>query len=88
MNLFTKMLDDAKAEALHSRRPLCFFDGTSNRAISSGNVIQTNVFRLNKAFTVGFQDIPQITFYFSGVGTRGDPLSMATGKGFDQLVME
>lgn len=73
---------------MSGRRLMCFFDGTSNRAVGALDVEPTNVFRLNQAFTYGFSGVPQITFYFSGVGTRGDTMSMATGKGFDQIVME
>ncbi|MCK1755784.1 DUF2235 domain-containing protein [Bradyrhizobium sp. 137] len=65
-----------------------FFDGSSNVAAGAKAVIPTNVFRLNRAFTYGFSGIPQITFYFSGVGTRRDRLSAATGAGFDEIVIE
>ena len=81
-------LNTTSSDEPAGRRLLCFFDGTSNRAVGPKNVSPTNVFRLNQAFTYGFHGVPQITFYFSGVGTRGDTLSMATGKGFDQIIME
>jgi uncharacterized protein (DUF2235 family) len=65
-----------------------FFDGSSNRAAAAKDIIPANVFRLNRAFTYGFSEVPQITFYFSGVGTRRDPTSAATGRGFDEIVIE
>src|SRR4051794_27643487 len=65
-----------------------FFDGTSNSAARSTDLIQTNVFRLNQAFTYGFSGVPQITFYFSGVGARRDISSTATGRGFDEIIIE
>jgi uncharacterized protein (DUF2235 family) len=70
------------------RRLMCFFDGTSNRAVGPADVVPTNVYKLIQAFTYGFSGVPQITFYFSGVGTRGDTISTATGKGFDQIITE
>jgi uncharacterized protein (DUF2235 family) len=70
------------------RRLMCFFDGTSNRAVGPKDVIPTNVYKLNQALTYGFSGVPQITFYFLGVGTRGDAISQATGNGFDQIITE
>ncbi len=70
------------------RRLLFFFDGSSNTVGSVSDTLPTNVFRLIRAFTYGFSGVPQIAFYFSGVGTRGDKLSVATGRGFDQIVIE
>jgi uncharacterized protein (DUF2235 family) len=71
-----------------SRRLMFFFDGSSNVAAGAKAVIPTNVFRLNRAFTYGFSGVPQITFYFAGVGTRRDYTSKATGAGFDEIVIE
>jgi uncharacterized protein (DUF2235 family) len=65
-----------------------FFDGTSNRAAGPTDIIETNVFTLNRAFTYGFSGVPQIAFYFSGVGTRRDIFSAATGRGFDEIIIE
>jgi uncharacterized protein (DUF2235 family) len=65
-----------------------FLDGTSNRVVDPEYVRPTNVFRLNRAFTFGFNGVPQIAFYFSGVGTRGDTLSAVTGSGFDQIIID
>jgi uncharacterized protein (DUF2235 family) len=65
-----------------------FFDGSSNVAAGPEPIIPTNVFRLNRAFTYGFSGVPQITFYFAGVGTRGDNLAAITGAGFDEIVIE
>lgn len=65
-----------------------FFDGSSNRAAGPKHVVPTNVFRLNQALTYGVPGLPQITFYMSGVGTRGDIWSAATGGGFDEIVIE
>ena len=70
------------------RRLLFFFDGTGDRAVDANRVVPTNVFKLNRALTTGFNGIPQVVHYFSGVGTRGDRVSQATAKGFDQIVME
>lgn len=70
------------------RRFLLFFDGTSNSLGSPTDVHPTNIFRLIRAFTYGFNGVPQISFYFSGVGTRGDRISAATGRGFDEIVAE
>ena len=70
------------------RRLMCFFDGTGNRAVGPKDVRPTNVFRLNQSLTYGFSGTPQITFYFSGVGTRGDLISRATGRGFDEIITE
>jgi uncharacterized protein (DUF2235 family) len=70
------------------RRLMFFFDGSSNKAAAPTDIIPTNVLRLNRAFTYGFGEVPQITFYFSGVGTRRDYSSAATGRGFDEIVIE
>jgi uncharacterized protein (DUF2235 family) len=70
-----------------ARRLLLLFDGTSNRAVGLQSVIPTNVFKLGNVITYAGDD-EQITFYFSGVGTRRDPLSMATGLGFDEILMD
>lgn len=70
------------------RRLLFFFDGTSNSIGSPIATHPTNVFRLIRAFTFGFGVVPQIAFYFSGVGTRGDRVSAVTGRGFDEIVAE
>lgn len=70
------------------RRLLFFFDGTSNSIGSPIAAHPTNVFRLIRAFTYGFDGVPQIAFYFSGVGTRGDRSSAVTGRGFDEIVAE
>jgi uncharacterized protein (DUF2235 family) len=70
------------------RRLLFLFDGTSNTAAGPKDVVPTNILRLNQALTYGFSGVPQIVFYFAGVGTRGDKLSAATGRGFDQIVIE
>jgi uncharacterized protein (DUF2235 family) len=70
------------------RRLLFFFDGTSNSIGSPAAAHPTNVFRLVRAFTFGFGEVPQIAFYFSGVGTRGDRTSAVTGRGFDEIVAE
>jgi uncharacterized protein (DUF2235 family) len=65
-----------------------FFDGSSIRAAGPKPVITTNVFRLSQTFTYGFSGVPQIMFYFAGVGTRADPMSAVTGRGFDQIAMD
>ncbi|UPK35145.1 DUF2235 domain-containing protein [Bradyrhizobium sp. 186] len=65
-----------------------FFDGSSNQAAAAKDIIPTNVFRLNRAVTYGFSGVPQIAFYFAGVGTRRDYASAATGRGFDEIVIE
>lgn len=70
------------------RRLLLFFDGTGNRAVDAEKVVPTNVFKLNRALTPGFQGVAQIVHCFAGVGTRGDKVSQVTAKGFDQIVME
>ena len=69
------------------RKLLFFFDGSSNTIIGPKNVVPTNIYYLNQAFSSGSPESPQISFYFSGVGTHGDPLSAATGKGFDEIVI-
>ena len=71
-----------------ARRFMLFFDGTSNTLAATRDTVPTNVFRLIRAFTYGPSDFPQISFYFSGIGTRGDLSSIATGRGFDQIVAE
>ena len=71
-----------------SRKLLFFFDGSSNRVTGPNGVIPTNVFHLNQAFSNGTKEHPQISFYFSGVGTHGDHISAATGRGFDEIVIE
>ncbi|MGU3659172.1 T6SS phospholipase effector Tle1-like catalytic domain-containing protein [Methylobacterium fujisawaense] len=73
---------------MRERRLLFFFDGTSNSIGSPTLTHPTNIFRLIRAFTFGFKDTPQISFYFSGVGTRGDRVSAVTGRGFDEIVAE
>jgi uncharacterized protein (DUF2235 family) len=65
-----------------------FFDGSSIRAAGPKPVIPTNVFRLSQTFTYGFSGVPQIVFYFPGVGTRADSMSAVTGQGFDQIAMD
>lgn len=73
---------------MSGRRHLLFFDGTSNSLGSPTDVHPTNIFRLIRAFTYGFSGVPQISYYFSGVGTRGDRVSAVTGRGFDEIVAE
>src|SRR5262249_40861419 len=49
----------------------------------------TNVFRLNHSIHYqGKDDVPQIVFYFAGVGTRGDWTANATAQGIDQIIRE
>ncbi len=69
------------------RKLLFFFDGSSNYVAGPSRNDPTNVFYLNQAFTNG-KNHDQVSFYFSGVGTRGDRLSAVTGRGFDQIVTE
>jgi uncharacterized protein (DUF2235 family) len=70
------------------RRLLFFFDGTANTVGSPKDTLQTNLFRLLRSFTYDFDGVPQLTFYYSGVGTRGDTFSAATARGFDQIIAE
>ena len=70
------------------RRLFILMDGSGNRAAGPADDMPTNVFRLNRALTYGFSGVPQIVFYFSGVGTRGDRWSAVTGRGFDDIVIE
>lgn len=69
------------------RKLLFFFDGSSNTIVGPAPVVPTNIYYLNQAFTSGKSNSPQILFYFSGVGTHGDRLSAATGRGFDEIVI-
>ncbi len=69
------------------RKLLFFFDGTSRATAGFVNDSPTNMYRLNQMFTNG-KEGEQVSFYYSGVGTRGDKLSKYTGKGFDQIVIE
>jgi Uncharacterized alpha/beta hydrolase domain (DUF2235) len=71
-----------------TKRLMFFFDGSSNKAAGPTDIIPTNVFQLNRALTYGFGGPPQIKFYFSGVGTRRDYTSAATGRGFDEIIIE
>src|SRR4051812_24313667 len=82
-------LDQEDLEMLQSgRRLLFFFDGSNSRAVGPTETIPTNVFRLNRAITCGKGPIPQISFYFAGVGTRRDYWSAITGSGFDEIIIE
>jgi uncharacterized protein (DUF2235 family) len=70
------------------KRLLFFLDGSGDAAVNAYSAAPTNIVRLNSALTFGQNGIPQIFFYSTGVGTRGDYLSAATGGGLDQIVME
>jgi uncharacterized protein (DUF2235 family) len=74
---------------LIKRRWVVILDGSSNRAAATRDIIMTNVFRIIKAIQWdGSSGEPQIILYFSGVGTRGDTLSAAKGRGFDDIIIE
>jgi Uncharacterized alpha/beta hydrolase domain (DUF2235) len=60
-----------------------FFDGTGASA-ASRDQRETNVFRMNRAFKYG----SKWSFYFSGVGTRRDFVSLASGAGLDEIIRE
>jgi Uncharacterized alpha/beta hydrolase domain (DUF2235) len=69
-----------------SRKKLIFlFDGTANSAANGRWADATNIFRLNLAIEYKGN---QIVFYMPGVGTRGDYLSRATGRGMDEILRE
>ena len=74
--------------AYPGRRLILLFGGTGDRAVDAEKVVPTNVFKMNRALTPGFQGIPQFVHYFAGIGTRGDKISQVTARGFDQIVME
>jgi uncharacterized protein (DUF2235 family) len=68
------------------RKKLFFlFDGTANSAAAGHWTDATNVFRMNLAL---HYDDNQIVFYIPGVGTRGDTLAQATGRGMDEILRE
>jgi hypothetical protein len=60
-----------------------FFDGTGASAASRLQR-ETNVFLMNRALT--YQS--KTTFYFSGLGTRRDFISLASGAGLDEIIRE
>jgi uncharacterized protein (DUF2235 family) len=61
-----------------------FFDGTG-AAAANPSQRESNVFRINRAL----QFEPTLTrFYFSGVGTRRDFISLASGGGLDEIVRD
>jgi len=70
------------------RRFFLLFDGSGQRATAPQNIIPTNITRMNQALTYGFERVPQIFHYFSGVGTHGDVSSAITGRGFDDIIID
>jgi uncharacterized protein (DUF2235 family) len=64
-------------------RHVFLFDGTGSSAASRGSR-ETNVFRMNRALTY----LSKVSFYFSGVGTRRDVVSQASGAGLDEIIRE
>lgn len=71
------------------RTHLLFFDGSAVSASRGRDNDFSNVHKLNVAFEFkGVDGKPQFADYFGGVGTRGDRLAAATGRGFDQIVKE
>jgi uncharacterized protein (DUF2235 family) len=72
-----------------AKRLLFFLDGTAASAAGGRFRDATNVLRLSVArHYEGADRIPQIAFYFAGVGTRGDWIANATAQGTDQLIRE
>ena len=83
-------------------RWIVILDGSSNRGAATKEILTSNAFRMmspfefNGTITAKSEDngeekeqvVPQIVLYFSGVGTRGDTLSAATGRGFDDIIIE
>jgi len=72
-----------------TKRLVFFLDGTAASAAGGRFRDATNVFRLSVAkHYEGTDGIPQIAFYFAGVGTRGDWTANATAQGIDQIIRE
>ncbi len=73
-----------------SRSLIFLFDGSSNSIISPSHdsLRPTNMYYLNQVISNGTGSNPQISFYFSGVGTHGDATSAATGQGLDEIVVD
>lgn len=70
------------------RRWIVILDGSANRGAATKDIITSNAFRMIRPIEFVGDGIPQIVFYFSGVGTRGDGLSAVTGRGFDDIIIE
>jgi Uncharacterized alpha/beta hydrolase domain (DUF2235) len=65
-----------------ARKFTLFFDGTGASAASTQR--ETNVFRINRSLTY----LAKTSLYFSGVGTRRDYVSLASGAGIDEIIRE
>jgi uncharacterized protein (DUF2235 family) len=61
-----------------------FFDGTGAAAASPSQP-ESNVFRINRALKY---NSTLTRFYFSGVGTRRDFTSLASGGGLDEVIRD
>jgi Uncharacterized alpha/beta hydrolase domain (DUF2235) len=64
------------------RKFALFFDGTGASAASTQR--ETNVFRINRSLNYP----AKTSFYFAGVGTRRDYVSLASGAGLDEIIRE
>lgn len=74
------------------KRLVLLFDGTWNSAANGSSEDITNVFRLNLAFKrADNSEIPQVTFYIPGPGSRGifdKGIGGIFGRGIDQIIRE
>lgn len=72
------------------QKKICvFLDGSAASAAMGRAQDFSNVFRLNLAIHYeNDKAVSQQTLYFTGVGTRGDRVSAASGKGLAQIISE
>lgn len=63
-------------------------DGSDASAARGTLADLSNVYRLIQALHFESAEGPQLAYYFSGVGTRGDSLSAVSGRGLDEIIRE
>jgi hypothetical protein len=73
--------------AANARKLIVLCDGSSNSTARSDESNSTVIYKLNQAFANGGQG-EQISFYFSGVGTRGDSFAAVTGEGINDIIAD
>lgn len=72
-----------------AKRICIFLDGSAASAALGRKQDFSNVFRMNLALNYEGEDgTAQQALYFTGVGTRGDRFSAASGKGLVQIISE
>jgi uncharacterized protein (DUF2235 family) len=70
---------------INPKSVILLFDGTGNSLATGGSFDHTNVSRV--AYLISYRTNQKIV-YMPGVGTRGEVLSQATGRGLDHLIRE